>query len=348
MKMNYNILIVDDVLDNIQVAMNMLKEDNYELSFATSGEMALELVKENSFDLILLDVMMPGIDGFEVCEKLKLLPGYADVPVIFLTAKTDIDSVSRAFEVGGVDYILKPFHINELLARVSTHLELYKAKMLLMQHNINIDIKREKEKQRLLSELELNQQEMIYLLAEMMEVASDETGKHVRRVAEIARLLAHYHESVNEEDTNIIFHASPMHDIGKVLLPLEILHKDSALTDEEFESMKSHPSKAHEFLSKSQRKYMKTADIIAYEHHEKWDGTGYPRNLKGEDIHLFGRIVAIADVFDALTHKRKYKGAWSVEDSAQYIIDKSGTHFDPFLVNIFKENLDEFIAISKI
>jgi len=348
MNLNFNVLIVDDVLDNIQVALNMLKEENYEFSFATSGEMALDLLKKNRFDIVLLDVMMPGMDGFEVCTRIKQMPIYEDVPVMFLTAKTDIDAVTKGFEVGGVDYIVKPFHVNELISRVSTHLELYRSKLVLKQHNLNLHVKVKQEKERLLTELEENQQEMIHLLTEMMESSSDETGKHVKRVAEIARLLAHYHESISEEDANTIYFATPMHDIGKVLLPLDILHKKTKLTEEEFEIIKTHPDKAHKFLSKSNRHLMKTADIIAHEHHEKWDGSGYPRGLKGEDIHLFGRIVAIADVFDALTHKRIYKDAWSTEEAASYIIEHSGTQFDPHLVNIFKNNIDEFIAISKL
>jgi len=348
MKMGYRILIVDDVTENIQVAMSILKEESYDFSFATTGEMALELVTEEDFDLILLDVMMPGIDGYEVCERIHSDPRYIDVPVIFLTAKADVDAISKGFEVGGVDYIVKPFHANELIARVKTHLELYKAKALLKHHNLSLQVKMRDEESRLLSELEESQKETIFVLTELMESTSDETGKHIRRVAEYSRLLAHYHHSISEEDANVIYHASPMHDIGKIAMPEHILHKPEKLTAEEFEIIKTHTTKAHEFLKASQRKIMKTADIIAYEHHEKWDGTGYPRGLKGEEIHPFARIVGLADVFDALTHKRVYKEAWSVEDAAEHIIKSSGTFFDPYLVEIFKTNLDEFIAISRL
>jgi putative two-component system response regulator len=348
MMQGYNILIVDDVLDNIQVAMNILKEDSYNFSFAQSGEEALKLMHKNNFDLILLDIMMPGIDGYKVCKTMKEDPRLSDIPVIFLTAKADMDSMTMGFEVGALDYITKPFHANELLARVKTHLELYNAKKILKQNNLSLQNKVKMERKRVLTELENSQKEMIFVLTELIESVSDETGKHIKRVAEYSRLLAHYHHALSEEDADIIYHASPMHDIGKMSIPENILHKKSSLSEEEFEIMKTHTTKAHEYLKIPNRKIMKAADIIAYEHHEKWDGTGYPRGLKGENIHIFGRIVALADVFDALTHKRVYKDAWSVEEAAQYIKEHSGTQFDPYLVKIFEENIDEFISISKI
>ena len=160
MQLNYHILIVDDVADNIQVAMNILKEENYDFSFATSGEAAVTLLSETQFDLILLDIMMPGIDGYEVCRTIKKNPKFSDIPIIFLTAKADVDSISKGFKVGGVDYIVKPFHANELLARVKTHLELYHAKALLKHHNLSLQVKMEKEELRLLSELEESQKEI--------------------------------------------------------------------------------------------------------------------------------------------------------------------------------------------
>ena len=342
------ILIVDDVIDNIQVAMNILREDCYEFSYAQSGKEALELLKENSFDLILLDIMMPEIDGFEVCRRLKKDEKLADIPVIFLSAKADIGSIAEGFEVGGVDYIAKPFHAQELLSRVRTHVQLSNAKQILKQNNLSLKNKIVMERKRVLSELEENQKDMIFVLSELVESISDETGQHIKRVAEYSRLLAHYHPSISEEDANIIYHASPMHDVGKIGIPHAILHKKGALSEEEFQTMKKHPSIAHEYLKGSSRSIMRAADIIAYEHHEKWNGKGYPRGIKGENIHIFGRIVALADVFDALTHKRVYKDAWSVDEAVTYIIAHKGTQFDPMLVEIFEANIDEFISISKM
>jgi len=348
MDLSFNILIVDDIIDNIQIAMNILKEENYNFSFATSGEEALQLLSENSFDLVLLDIMMPGMDGYSVCETMKKEASTKDIPVIFLTAKSDIDAIAKGFETGGVDYIIKPFHPEELIARVRTHLELHQAKMALKHHNITLQTKIIEKEIRLAKEIEEGQKELIFTLTELMEHTSDETGKHIKRVAEYTRLLAHYHPTLSETDEKLVYFASPMHDIGKIMIPQEVLHKDGPLSKNEFETMKDHTTKAYKLLQYSSRQLIQAAGIIAHEHHEKWDGSGYPRGLKGEEIHIYGRIVAIADVFDALTHKRSYKEAWPVEKAVAYIVEHAGTHFDPTLVDIFQTHLDEFIEISKL
>lgn len=344
---NDRILIVDDVVDNIRIAMNILKEDHYDFSFANSGAEALELLKGDpeQFQLILLDIMMPGIDGFETCEKIKANPQTKDIPIIFLTAKTDVDSISRGFTYGAVDYITKPFYANELLARVKTHIELYQARELLKYHNILLKTKAKYEKIRLLTELEDNQKEMIYILTELMESTSDETGKHIKRVSEIAAKLAKYHKSMTDDDIETLYHAAPMHDIGKLTVPAEILHKPGRYSEEDFEIMKKHASNGYELLRYSDRKLIKAAAIIAHEHHEKWNGNGYPQGLQGDEIHIYGRIIALADVFDALTHSRRYKKAWEMEEVVNYIKERRGSQFDPELVDIFIEHLDEFIAI---
>ena len=341
-----NVLIVDDVPDNIQVAMNFLKEEPYNLSFATRGQEALALMKTHEYDLVLLDIMMPEMDGFEVCRRIKAEPRLQDIPIIFVTAKVDVDSISQGFHAGAVDYLCKPFHAEELLARVNTHLSLYRAKKLLQQNNLSLQHKYKQNQQRLMTELEQNQLEMIYVLTELMESTSDETGKHIRRVAECSRLLALYHESLTDEDADILFHAAPMHDIGKITIPHSILHKPGKLTEDEFAIMKTHTTRAFKILHNSKRKYTKAAAIIAHQHHEKWDGSGYPQGLKGQDIHIYGRIVGLIDVFDALLHKRVYKEAWSLEDTLDYIRKHSSSQFDPYLVSILLEHIDEFVAIS--
>lgn len=347
MKTNYHILIVDDVSDNIRVAMNILKEDAYDFSFAGTGQEGLELIREDphKFNLILLDIMMPGMDGYEVCDALKQDISTQDIPIIFLTAKTDIDSVSNGFSLGAVDYITKPFHPEELLARVRNHLKLQNAQQLLRKHNIALEHKVQYTRSRLLSELEENQREMIYMLTELMEATSDETGKHIRRMSEISSLLAKYHPALSAEDEEILMHASPMHDIGKMTVPPEILHKPGRYTEAEFDEMKHHTSNAYQLLRGSQRKLLRAAAIIAHEHHERWDGEGYPRQLKSTEIHIYGRVVALADVFDALTHKRCYKEAWPPEKALDYIVENRGTQFDPELVDIFQEHFEEFKAI---
>jgi putative two-component system response regulator len=342
-----HILIVDDVAENIQVAMNILKEESYTFSFASDGQEALELISSTPFDLILLDIMMPKINGFDVCLAMKDIDHAKEIPVIFLSAKTDTDSITKGFEVGGIDYIVKPFHANELLARVKTHVELSGARDALKKHALQIENKAKLQAIRLAQEIEENQCEMIYILMEVMESTSDETGQHIRRVADTCKLLAQKTPYLSEEEANSLFLASPMHDIGKIAIPKSILHKPGKLTDEEMTIMKTHAEKGAELLKNSKRRLTASAAIIAQQHHEKWDGTGYPQGLKGEEIHVFGRIVALADVFDALTHKRQYKEAWTINDAVNYIKDHSGTHFDPSLVNIFIDNLPEFLEIME-
>ncbi len=345
-----HILIIDDVTENIQVAMNILKEDGYSFSFATQGKEALEIIERNArqLDLILLDIMMPGIDGFAVCKSVKENPITSAIPIIFLTAKTDIDAIRKGFSLGAVDYITKPFHAEELLARVNTHTQLFKAERLLQQNNIALSKKVKFEHKRLLTELEDNQKEMIWMLTELMESTSDETGQHIRRVSELSALLAHYHPSLSDDEVEVIRYASPMHDIGKLTVPHEVLHKTGRYTEEEFCAMKHHTSNAYKLLCCSDRKFMSAAAIIAHEHHEKWNGKGYPQGLKGSEIHIYGRIVALADVFDALSHTRRYKEAWDMSEVVAYIKAHDGTQFDPDLVTIFIEHLDEFIEIAGI
>lgn len=339
------VLIVDDVPDNIQVAMNFLKEEDYDLSFATRGQEALSLMQEHDYDLVLLDIMMPEMDGYEVCRIMKKDSRLRNIPVIFVTAKVDVDSISQGFQAGAVDYLCKPFHAEELLARVKTHLNLYRAQRLLQQNNLSLQSKLEFNQRRLLSELEHNQIEMIYVLTELMESTSDETGKHIRRVSECCRLLALYHESLTDEDADVLFHASPMHDIGKITIPHDILHKPGKLSEEEFKIMQTHTTRAYDILKQSKRRYTKAAAIIAHQHHERWDGSGYPQGLKGEAIHIYGRIVGIIDVFDALLHKRAYKDAWTFDDTFDYLAANSGSHFDPYLVTLMLEHRDEFADI---
>lgn len=338
----YKILIVDDVTDNIKIAMNILREGNYNLSFALSGKEALEIVHTESFDLILLDIMMPEMDGYEVIKILKENPSTMNIPVIFLTAKADIEALTKGFKLGAADYITKPFQANELLLRVATQLKLYRAMQVLQNNNLSLNIEMEKKEERLVSELEASQQEMIYTLTELMESTSDETGKHIKRVAQISKLLATLHENMSSEDVHNVYMASPLHDIGKITIDQEILHKPSRLTEEEFEAMKKHASNAEKLLGQSKRELMLSAKIIAAQHHEKWNGKGYPKGLKGEEIHIYGRIVAIADVLDALTHKRIYKDSWSFEEASKYIIEHKGTQFDPYLIELFENNIDSF------
>ncbi len=340
--MNYNILIVDDVSENIKVAINILQDDKYDFSFALSGKQALEVLKTKKFDLVLLDVLMPEMDGFEVCKIIKRTPSIKDTPVVFVTAKVDIKSIEDGFNIGAVDYVTKPFHPTELKVRVKNHLELYRSKKKLKENNITLHHEIEENKEKYFTELELAQKEIIYMLLDIMESGSLETASHVKRVANIAKLLATLDKTLSDDEINNIYLAAPLHDIGKILIDEKILHKKGKLSDEEFSIIKEHSAHAHKILKKSNTKLIKMASIIAHQHHENYDGTGYPQGLYGKDIHIYGRIVAIADVLDALTHKRCYKEAWSFDEATKYIINLSGTKFDPVLVSLFKENLDDF------
>jgi len=344
---NSHILIVDDVADNIKVAMNLLREDGYQFSFAGDGKKALSLLDQNGgqFDLILLDIMMPGMDGFDVCKHIKTQTHWNEIPIIFLTARSDLESIAQGFDLGGVDYVTKPFHAAELLARVRAQIELYQSRKLLRQKNIHLENKLVFSQSRLVSELEGSQKELIWILTELMEATSDETGKHIRRIAEISSTFASLHSTLTKSDAITLFHASPMHDIGKMTIPHDILHKSDRYTEDEFEVMKRHTTNAYNLLASSPRKLTKAAAIIALQHHEKWDGSGYPNALKGADIHIYGRIVALADVLDALTHKRCYKEAWSMDEALKYIKEQRCKHFDPELVDLLFENLDQFVDI---
>ena len=345
MSKKYEILIVDDVSENIKVAISILQNENYNFSYALNGEQAIDILKTKRFDLLLLDVMMPGIDGFTLAKMIKKTPAIRDTPVIFLTAKVDIDSIEKGFSIGAVDYVTKPFHPIELKSRVANHLELYRYRRELKRDNVKLSNEIGTVKNRHYTDLELAQKEIIYMLSEIMESDSGETACHVKRVAHISQELGRLEGHLSAHDVEVLHLAAPLHDIGKILVDNSILHKAGSLDENEFEHMKEHTAYAIKILKNSQREIIKAARIIAYEHHEHFDGNGYPRGIRGETIHIFSRIVAIADVLDALTHKRAYKEAWSFEKAAKYIIDLKGTQFDPRLIEVFKTHLEVFKEI---
>ncbi len=334
------ILIVDDVPKNIQVIANLLGGERYDISYATNGHQALEQIEGSGFDLVLLDIMMPGMDGYEVCRRIKKQQLENETPVIFITAKTDEKSLVEAFEAGGQDYITKPFNAPELLARVKTHLKL---KEFENSQQVVID--------NALAELNIlnreiieTQKEVIFTMGSIGETRSKETGLHVKRVAEYSRLLACM-SGLSGVEADMIAMASPMHDIGKVGIPDAILNKKGCLTEDEFEIMKTHAMIGYDMLKHSERPLMRTAAIIALEHHEKWDGSGYPEATSGNDIHIYGRITALADVFDALGSDRCYKKSWEDEKIFELLRAQSGSHFDPELVTVFFNNLDQFFSV---
>ncbi|MFQ5344871.1 MAG: HD domain-containing phosphohydrolase [Mariprofundus sp.] len=333
------ILIVDDAPENIDVLKGILS-DTYKIKAAIHGEKALKSAFNAPPDLILLDIMMPDMDGYEVCRRLKADSRTRSIPVIFVTAKGEVEDETQGFELGAVDYITKPVSPPVVQARVQTQLALYDQNRVLEQKVTE----RTAEIQSLNMEIEDTQKEVVFTMGSIGETRSKETGNHVKRVAEYSRIFA-LHYGLPEEEANLIKMASPMHDIGKVGIPDNILNKPGRLTPEEFEHMKKHAELGYEMLKHSSRPILKAAATLAYEHHEKWNGTGYPQGLKGEETHIYGRITAIADVFDALGSDRCYKKAWNDDKIFTLIREERGEHFDPKLVDIFFDHLDEFLTV---
>jgi putative two-component system response regulator len=335
-----DILIVDDTLANLQLLMSLLKEEGYKVRPASSGAMALQAVTKKLPDLILLDIKMPDMDGYEVCEKLQADSYTKEIPIIFISALSDVADKVKAFNVGGVDYINKPFQFEEVKARVSTHLKL-KAYQNDMAKEIAIGIEKISH---LNQEIIDTQRELIFTMGELCETRSQETGHHVKRVAEYSYLLAKLC-GCDADEAALIQHSSPMHDVGKVAIADNILNKHGQLTEEEFHIMKMHTTLGFNVLSVSKRPLLKMAATIALEHHESWNGSGYPHGLAGKEISLAARITTVADVFDALGSERCYKSAWELSDILDYMKKKRGIQFEPMLVDLFFEHLDEFLAI---
>lgn len=327
------LLVVDDIPDNIDVLVASL-HDEYSLKVALNGPRALALAqKAPKPDLILLDVMMPEMDGYEVCRRLKADPQTANIPVIFVTAKHDVTDEERGFALGASDYIVKPISPPLVRARVRTQIALYNQNRQLQQKV------RERTK-----ELRESKLRIIHHLGRAVEYKDNETGAHVIRMSHISRLIAE--QCVDDQEwVDQLFHAAPMHDVGKIGIADAILLKPGQLNSEEWEIMKTHTLIGAEILSVDSDPMLDMARIIALTHHERWDGKGYPNKLAGEDIPLEGRIVAVADVIDALLSKRPYKHAWSTEQTFDYVRSQSGKHFDPKLAEIA---LDLIVPITEI
>ena len=329
------ILVVDDTPDNIDILSSVLRS-KYKVKAALNGERALKIANsEDKPDIILLDIMMPDIDGYEVCRRLKSDPATANIPVIFITAKNQEEDEKHGLELGAVDYIAKPISPPIVLARVQTHLALYDMNREL-RHKVMVRTK----------QLIDTRLQIIHRLGRAAEFKDNETGLHVIRMSHYSRLIAEAYGG-NEEWIDLVFCASPMHDIGKIGIPDRILLKPGKLDKDEWEIMMTHAAIGGEIIGTDDSALLKLSATIAVTHHEKWDGSGYPNGSIGEDIALEGRIVAIADVFDALTSDRPYKKAWTVEDSVKFIDENSGSHFDPKLVPLFHEVLPQILDIKE-
>ena len=334
-KAKQTILVVDDTPDNVTVLDGILCSQ-YRIRFALNGERALAIARSASPpDLILLDVMMPVMDGYEVCRRLKADPLTRKIPVVFVTALNESVSEAYGLSLGAVDYLTKPINPDITLARVRTHLSLY---------DINRTLE-DKVNERT-AELHETRLEIIRRLSMAAEFRDEETGQHVERLAHYSFLLARA-IGMSKEQCELIFITAPMHDIGKIGIPDQILRKKGKLDAEEWEVMKTHTFIGAKIIGEHRSDLMTTARIIALTHHEHWDGQGYPRGLKGEEIPLYGRIVMLGDIFDALVFARPYKKPWPVEKALQWIKDESGKYFDPKLVPHFFEILPEILEIRE-
>jgi putative two-component system response regulator len=323
------ILLVDDMPVNIGILVQTLKA-HYRLGVATNGHMALDYARSKQPDLILLDVMMPEMDGFEVARRLKQDPGTCSIPIIFITGMDEPEKKTQGLEIGAVDYITKPFVISEVKARVRTHLQLKMAQAALQRQN---ELLEDKVRERTI-ELEKTKLEIIDRLGLVVEYRDEETGYHIKRMGEYCRLLGSA-AGLSMAECHVLAQAATVHDIGKIGIPDAILRKPDNLRDGEWEIMKQHPTIGSRLLAGSESRILQAAEIIALTHHERWDGTGYTRGLAGEEIPLYGRIACICDVFDALISQRPYKQAWSFERALEEIQNESGKHFDPRLVTLF-------------
>lgn len=329
----WRILVVDDEPNNLQLLRQILKS-KYAISLATNGPQAVELAKKFEPDLILLDVMMPDVDGYETCVRLKCDPITVKIPVIFVTAKTEVDDEKRGFDVGAVDYITKPVSAPIVHSRVSTHLALYD-----QQRMFEIQLEQRT------SELATSQNAAIHMLGEAGHYNDQDTGVHIWRMAAYAGAIARAIGWHVVRAKQLQF-AAPMHDTGKIGIPDSILKKPGKLDSNEWLTMKTHAKIGYDILSKSDTPLFRMAAEVALFHHEKWDGSGYPKGLQGNAIPQSARIVAIADVFDALTMIRPYKSAWTINEAVEEIKKGRGQHFDPKLVDCFLEILPELIEIK--
>jgi putative two-component system response regulator len=333
MSFPYTVLIIDDTPDNIDVIAGILRP-NYKIKAALNGERGLDIARSLPVpDIILLDVMMPDMDGYEVLRRLQADPLTRSIPVIIISALSEQEDEYKGLELGAVDYITKPVASRIVEVRVRTHLAMHHQSQQL-----------EKKVHERTEELQRTRLEVIRRLGRAAEFRDNETGFHVIRMSHHARLLA-LAANTGEDWADLLFNAAPMHDIGKIGIPDRILLKPGRLDPQEWEIMKTHSTIGAEIIGQDQSELMRMSRIIAQCHHEKWDGSGYPAGLHGDEIPLAARIVAVADVFDALTSARPYKRAWSVDEACDYIKQQSGKHLDAHLVELFQDVLPDILKI---
>jgi putative two-component system response regulator len=344
------VMVVDDNPANLKLVEDMLRPQGYEVRSFPRGRMALDAALDAPPDLILLDINMPEMTGYEVCDRLKSNEELSEIPVIFLSALTALEDRLRGFRSGGVDYVSKPFQLEEVQARVEAHVKLRR-----FQNQIETDNRRLQELvQEQVKKIADGHLATIFAIAKLAETRDDQTGRHLERIQTFCRLLAEslgrqagYRHTINREWIGNIFHASPLHDIGKVAIPDGVLLKPGRLTSEEFEIMKTHTTLGAQTLRAVQEKFPDNELInmgieAARWHHEWWDGTGYPDGLREDEIPLGARIIAVADCYDALRSRRCYKQPFPHDETVAIILESSGSHFDPSVIAAFRELTETF------
>ncbi len=351
----YTVLVVDDTPDNLMLMSGLLK-DLYKVKLAKDGQRALQIAEsETPPDLVLLDVMMPGTDGYEVCRRLKASSRTREIPVIFLTALSETEDEALGLSLGAVDYITKPISAPVVLARVKTHLRLKASADFLRDKNIYL----EQEVRRRTRQVEMIQDVTITAMASLAETRDNETGNHIRRTQTYVKLLAErlrthprFADKLDDKSIQLLHKSAPLHDIGKVGIPDRILLKPGRLTIEEFEIMKTHTTLGRDAIEHAEKQigaevpFLAIAKEIAYSHQEKWDGSGYPESLAGDAIPMSARLMALADVYDALISWRVYKEPFSHETAVGMITEGRGKHFDPDMVDAFLELEQEFKRVA--
>ena len=350
-----SVLVIDDTVDNLTLMQALLK-DRYKVMAANNGERGIKIAQsDHPPDLILLDIMMPGIDGYEVCRRLKGDAATRDIPVIFLTAKSEVEDERKGFELGAVDYITKPISPPIVLARVHTQLTLKASADFLRDKNAFLEAEVEKRTREVMAIQDVT----IMALTSLAETRDSDTGNHIRRTQNYVRALARklslhprFSSFLTLANINLLFKSAPLHDIGKVGIPDRILLKPGRLTPEEFEIMKTHTTLGRDALAHAEQMlgtevaFLTLAKEIAYSHQEKWDGSGYPQGLKGDDIPVSARLMAVADVYDALISRRVYKEPMPHAQAMDIIRQSAGRHFDPDVAQAFLEIEDTIQAIA--
>jgi putative two-component system response regulator len=345
------IMLIDDDPTNLMTGKTVIQklyEDLYTVWTVDSGVRALELLERKLPDLILLDIEMPEMDGYETIKRLKSNQKTAKIPVIFLTALSSADNEYDGLALGAADYITKPFNEKILQKRIETHL-------MLAEHTNNLEQLVESKTQKIVQ----LQDAVLSTVAELVEFRDDNTGGHIDRTQSYLQLLVEnmikrglYNEAIAVWDVNLLIKSAQLHDVGKISIPDNILNKPAKLTDEEFTVMKTHAALGKDAISKiiskvDESEFLHQAALMAYTHHERWDGNGYPQGLKGEEIPLQGRLMAIADVYDALISERPYKKAFSHEEAVKIISAGKYTQFDPLLTELFEDIESEFRTIAE-